>query len=118
MTAFDPGAEQLAAVRLDGAIVGLAFDGATNTACFEAYVGECLVPTLRPGDIVVMDNLGSHKGAAVRAAPAGRPLAAAGRCGSRQARCQVAPGGSAASSPPCCGAWSGTVRSHRRSPRC
>ena len=62
-----------AAVRLDGVGACLAFDGATNTACFEAYVGECLAPTLRPGDIVVMDNLTCHKTAEV-----GRLIAAAG----------------------------------------
>jgi len=44
----------------------LAFDGATDSTCFEAYVGRCLAPTLRPGDIVVMDNLGCHKTAEVR----------------------------------------------------
>ena len=65
-----------AAVRLDGVGACLAFDGATNTACFEAYVGECLAPTLRPGDIVVMDNLTSHKTAEVE-----RLIAAAGACG-------------------------------------
>jgi hypothetical protein len=56
-----------AAVRLDGvpAPACLAFDGATDTACFEAYVGRCLVPALRPGDIVVMDNLACHKTAEV-----------------------------------------------------
>ena len=37
-----------AAVRLDGVGAGLAFDGATDTACFETYVERCLVPTLRP----------------------------------------------------------------------
>jgi transposase len=62
-----------AAVRLDGVGACLAFDGATNTACFEAYVGECLAPTLRPGDIVVMDNLPCHKTAEVA-----RLIAAAG----------------------------------------
>ena len=52
-----------AAVRLGGVPESacLTFDGATNTACFEAYVEECLAPTLRPGDIVVMDNLPCHK---------------------------------------------------------
>jgi transposase len=56
-----------AAVRLGGVPESacLAFDGATNTACFEAYVGECLAPTLRPGDIVIMDNLSCHKTAEV-----------------------------------------------------
>ena len=53
-----------AAVRLDGVPPSacLAFDGATNAACFEDYVARCLVPALRPGDIVVMDNLSCHKG--------------------------------------------------------
>ena len=60
-----------AAVRLDGVGACLAFDGATNTACFEAYVGECLAPTLRPGDIVVMDNLTCHKTAEVERLIAG-----------------------------------------------
>jgi transposase len=56
-----------AAVRLGGVPESacLAFDGATDTACFEAYVGQCLAPTLRPGDIVVMGNLACHKTAEV-----------------------------------------------------
>ena len=54
-----------AAVRLGGVGACLVFDGATDTACFEAYVGECLAPTLRPDDIVVMDNLSCHKTAEV-----------------------------------------------------
>jgi transposase len=62
-----------AAVRLDGVGACLAFDGATNAACFEAYVGQCLAPTLRAGDIVVMDNLSCHKTAEVE-----RLIAAAG----------------------------------------
>ena len=75
-----------AAVRLGGVPESacLAFDGATNTACFEAYVERCLVPALRPGDIVVMDNLACHKtaeaerlmagaGASVRYLPAYSP---------------------------------------------
>src|SRR6202000_1079498 len=39
-----------------------------NGACFQTYVEAELVPALKPGDIVVMDNLGSHKGKAVRQA--------------------------------------------------
>jgi len=64
-----------AAVRLDGvpASACLAFDGATDSACFETYVGQCLAPTLRPGDIVIMDNLACHKTAEVA-----RLIAAAG----------------------------------------
>ena len=44
------------------------FDGPINGESFLAYVTQILVPTLQPGDIVIMDNLGSHKGRAVRAA--------------------------------------------------
>lgn len=64
-----------AAVRLGGVPepACLAFDGATDTAAFETYVGRCLAPTLRPGDIVVMDNLSCHKSAEVA-----RLIAAAG----------------------------------------
>ena len=56
-----------AAVRLGGVpeAACLTFDGATDSACFEAYVAHCLVPALRPGDIVVMDNLACHKTAEV-----------------------------------------------------
>src|SRR5918998_1536216 len=62
-----------AAVRLGGVpeAACLAFDGATNAACFEADVGECLVPALRPGDIVVRDNLACHKTAEVERLIAG-----------------------------------------------
>lgn len=42
------------------------FDGRINGQCFRAYVEQVLVPTLKIGDIVTMDNLGSHKSAAVR----------------------------------------------------
>lgn len=54
-----------AATRLDGVGACLAFVGATDTACFETYIGEGLVPTPRRGDIVVMDNLSSHETAEV-----------------------------------------------------
>jgi transposase len=56
-----------AAVRLGGVPepACLAFNGATNAACFEAYLEHHLVPALRPGDIVVMDNLSCHKSAEV-----------------------------------------------------
>lgn len=43
-------------------------DGPINGTSFLAYVTQILVPTLAPGDIVIMDNLGSHKSQAVRAA--------------------------------------------------
>ncbi len=44
------------------------FDGPINARSFLAYVSQALIPTLIAGDIVVLDNLGSHKGDAVRAA--------------------------------------------------
>jgi len=42
------------------------FDGSINGECFRAYVEQQLVPLLKPGDIVIMDNLGSHKSATLR----------------------------------------------------
>ena len=56
----------LAALRHDGITAPCVLDGPINGRGFRAYVEEILVPTLKSGDIVVMDNLGSHKGAAVR----------------------------------------------------
>jgi transposase len=51
----------LSSVRLDGTTACLAIEGATDTAVFHAYVQAVLIPTLRPGDIVVLDNLAPHK---------------------------------------------------------
>lgn len=51
----------ISSVRLDGETACMAIEGATDTEVFRVYVREILVPTLRPGDIVVMDNLGAHK---------------------------------------------------------
>jgi transposase len=58
----------LAALRSDRIDAPCVFDGPINGERFRAYVEQFLVPTLVRGDIVVMDNLGSHKGQAVRAA--------------------------------------------------
>ena len=58
----------LAGLRSDGLVAPCVFDGAINGCLFLAWVTQFLVPTLRPGDIVVLDNLGSHKGVAVRRA--------------------------------------------------
>ncbi len=44
----------------------MVLDGPMNAEAFQAYISQVLVPTLRPGDIVVMDNPPVHKGAAVR----------------------------------------------------
>ena len=57
-----------AAIRMDGIGGCLAFDGATNALTFETYIEKVLAPTLRPDDIVVMDNLAVHKGPAVERA--------------------------------------------------
>ena len=56
----------IAALRCDELTAPCVFDGPINGQSFLAYVDQILVPTLRPGDIVIMDNLGSHKSNAVR----------------------------------------------------
>ncbi|WP_316980472.1 IS630 family transposase [Shumkonia mesophila] len=56
------------ALRLEGMTAPMVLDGAMHGAAFLAYVEQVLVPTLAPGDIVVMDNLPAHKPVAVRAA--------------------------------------------------
>lgn len=58
----------LAALRHDRIDAPCVLDGPINGQTFTAYVEQFLVPTLAPGDIVIMDNLGSHKGVAVRQA--------------------------------------------------
>ena len=49
-------------------VAPLVLDGLINALAFQAYVDQVLVPTLAPGDVVIMDNLSSHKGAGIRAA--------------------------------------------------
>ena len=56
------------ALRLGGMTAPWVLDGPMNGEAFLVYVQQVLVPTLRPGDIVVMDNLPAHKIAGVRAA--------------------------------------------------
>lgn len=58
----------VAALRSEGLTAPLVIDGAMNGRIFLAYVQQQLVRTLRPGDIVVMDNLAAHKVAGVREA--------------------------------------------------
>jgi len=58
----------LAALRNDRIDAPCLFDGPINGERFRAYVEQFLVPTLKPGDVVILDNLGSHKGSAVRQA--------------------------------------------------
>ena len=74
----------IASIRLDGSTACMAIEGATDTEVFQAYVRRVLCPTLRAGDIVIMDNLSPHKnettlslieaaGASVRFLPAYSP---------------------------------------------
>src|SRR6201990_1662818 len=58
----------LAALRHDRIDAPCVIDGPINGESFLAYVEQMLVPTLKPGDIVIIDNLGSHKGKTVRRA--------------------------------------------------
>jgi transposase len=63
----------LAGLRCDGVTAPFVIDGPIDGDAFRAHVRHCLVPTLKPGDIVIMDNLKPHKVAGVREA-----IAAAG----------------------------------------
>ncbi|WP_294339495.1 IS630 family transposase [uncultured Sphingomonas sp.] len=58
----------VAALRHDRITAPIVFDQPINAETFAAYVEQALIPTLTPGDIVILDNLGSHKGKAVRQA--------------------------------------------------
>ena len=58
----------LGALRCDHLTAPCVFDGPINGECFRAYVEQQLLPVLKAGDIVIMDNLGSHKAAALRRA--------------------------------------------------
>jgi transposase len=55
-------------LRHDGLGAPMVLDGPINGVSFQAYVDQVLVPTLSPGDVVIMDNLGSHKRPGVHAA--------------------------------------------------
>ena len=58
----------LAALRCNHVTAPCVFNGPINGECFLLYVEQILLPCLKPGDIVIMDNLGSHKAEAIRAA--------------------------------------------------
>jgi transposase len=51
----------ISSIRVDGSTACMTVEGATDTDVFRAYVGQLLCPTLRPGDLVIMDNLSPHK---------------------------------------------------------
>jgi hypothetical protein len=50
----------ISALRLSGMVAPLAFEGATDTPAFQTYVEQALAPQLRPGDVVIWDNLKPH----------------------------------------------------------
>jgi len=58
----------LSATRLDGSVESIVFEGATDRAIFDEYITGTLAPTLRPGDILVLDNLSVHKSPAMQEA--------------------------------------------------
>jgi len=58
----------IAALRQGGIQAPCLFDGPINGEVFLAWVRQILLPTLKPGEVVIMDNLGSHRGKAVRRA--------------------------------------------------
>ena len=58
----------VAGLRVDGLSAPMVLDGAMNGDAFKAYIEQFLAPSLKPGDIVIMDNLSSHKVAGVREA--------------------------------------------------
>ena len=58
----------VAGLRLDGIAAPMVLDGPINRDAFQAYVDQVLVPELRPGDVVVLDNLAAHKVAGVEQA--------------------------------------------------
>ena len=58
----------VAGLRLEGMVAPMVLDGPINRDAFQAYVDQVLVRELKRGDVVIMDNLGSHKGPGVRAA--------------------------------------------------
>ncbi len=63
----------VAAMTVDGMLTAVAFDGAVNAEAFAGFVGQFLAPLLRPGQVLVLDNLSAH-----RSAEAGRLVEAAG----------------------------------------
>jgi transposase len=58
----------VAVLRTSGMVAPMVLDGPINGRAFQAYVDQGLIPELRPGYIVIMDNLGSHKGTGIKPA--------------------------------------------------
>jgi transposase len=55
----------ISAINQDGVLASFVFEGATDAEAFATYVDQVLAPKLKPGDVVIMDNLSSHKSARV-----------------------------------------------------
>lgn len=65
---YGPNVTIIGAIRLSGVVTALSIEAATDAEVFQTFTDECLVPEVKPGDIVLMDNLGAHKGHKVREA--------------------------------------------------
>ncbi len=76
----------LASMTIDGMGPCVAVEGSTTLVVFEAYVEQVLVPTLRPGQVVMLDNLTAHKGARVRELVEGLRDETASLCSCRPTR--------------------------------
>lgn len=63
-----PNVTVLGAMSVDGVLASLAVEGATTTEVFGAFIEKVVAPRLRPGNVVVLDNLSAHKAPAVQAA--------------------------------------------------
>jgi len=70
----------LASMSLEGMGPCLAVEGSTTREVYEAYLEHVLAPSLKPGQVVVMDNLSSHKGSRVRELIEGRGVASCSTC--------------------------------------
>jgi hypothetical protein len=111
------------ALRCDGIRALCLLDQPINTISFPGYVEQFLVPTLRPGDVVVMDNLSSHKGPAIRKAiraagakliflpPIVRTSTRPSRCSPNSKRCCARPNARTIE-PPCPEMRDAYVRNH------
>ena len=62
----------IGALGLRGVVAALAVEGAVDTLCFDAYAEKVLAPRLRPGDVVVLDNLGAHRASRIEEVAARR----------------------------------------------
>lgn len=64
---YGPNHSVIGAIRLDEIVTALTFEGATDGNAFKAFTTHFLAPKIKPGDIVIMDNLSAHKVDGIRA---------------------------------------------------